>query len=96
MDFCKIVPTAFQDQKLTDAGSLLNIMAIRLAMAEAGTTAPPEHVVHEIRKLVSKLKSLESDAKIDISILSRNPLRIQYMDAQTGVILAELDETNSA
>lgn len=79
----------------TDVKSLLNIMTVRLAMYDAGTIHPARVVFDATRTLVGRLHDLESTEAIEVHILGRDPLLLQYIRVETGEVLAEIDETQN-
>ena len=74
----------------TTAGALLNIMSVRQAMHEAGTTHPHPSVAAATRQLVSKLTLLSADEAVEIRY-ETEPMRAWYVRCRTGEVLAELD-----
>jgi hypothetical protein len=79
----------------TSVKPLLNIMSIRLGMYEDGTIQPAEIVKNAVATLVARLRDLESTEEIDVSILSENPILVQYIRKSTGEVLAEIDATKN-
>lgn len=59
----------------TTAEALLNIMSVRLAMQESGTTKPQPAVAQATRQLVQKLAALAPSERVDISYTVLPPIR---------------------
>lgn len=78
----------------TTVKSLGDVMALRLAMINAGTISPSKLVVEATRKLVKELDEIDSNEEIEVSILQKSPLKAQYIRTKTGAILAEIDVTH--
>lgn len=73
------------------AEALLNIMSVRLAMEESGTTKPHPPASRATRQLVQKLAALAPDENVDISY-NLGPFHATYVRRQTGEVLAEILE----
>jgi hypothetical protein len=73
----------------TDASSLLNIMKVRESMQDDGITHPHPAVRAATRQLVSRLRSIEPEERIEVSC-ELNPLHARYIRALTGEVLAEI------
>ncbi len=80
---------------MTTVKSLLDVMAFRLSMIDAGTIRPTKVVVDATRILVQQLGDLDSTEEIEVSILNRDPLLAQYIRTKTGEVIAEIDENQS-
>jgi len=75
----------------TSVGALRNIMTVRLAMQDSGTTKPHPSVVKATRQLIEKLAVLDPTESVEISYIVE-PFHVKYIRAQTGEILAEILE----
>ena len=75
----------------TTAEALLNIMSVRLAMQESGTTKPHPSAALATRQLVQKLSVLAPSESIEISY-TLEPFHARYVRSQTGEVLAEILE----
>jgi hypothetical protein len=79
----------------TTAEALLNIMFVRLAMQEAGTTKPHPSAALATRQLVEKLSALAPSEVVEVSY-TLEPLHARYVRIQTGEVLAEILERENA
>jgi len=79
----------------TNAGTLLDIMSLRLEMQKDGTTNPHAIVKKATQTLVTELSQLEASEKIEIVIHSNNPFYAQYIRTKTGKVLAEINENQN-
>jgi len=73
------------------AGSLLDIMQVRMKMQETGIIHPNKLVVEATRILIEKLNGLDRNEEIEISIISREPLFAQYIRVKNREVLAEIN-----
>lgn len=75
----------------TTAEALLNIMSVRLAMQESGTTKPQPAVAQATRQFVQELAVLAPSERVDISYTVQ-PFHATYVRGETGEVLAEIPE----
>lgn len=78
----------------TTAQALLDVMTTRLRMQEKGVTNPPKSIGDVTKSLVSQLAALPPDEPIQVVVLRKQPLHAQYIQEQTGLVLAEIADEN--
>lgn len=80
----------------TTAKQLLSIMTVRLGMQEDGVTNPPQSIKDATRQLVANLHLLSPEEKIDIVIVTTDPIHAKYVRIETGQVLAEVRSDQSS
>jgi hypothetical protein len=71
----------------TNAGSLLNIMKVRLETKRAVPSA-----LAAFQMLIDKLLALDPAEAVEVQVVSPQPLHARYVRVSTGEVLAELHE----